>query len=880
MTGDPRLLELFAQEAAGQLDRLGDGVLTLERAAGGPMPADVLAAMFRDAHTLKSSAALVGFDAAARLAHGLEDVLGGLRAGGPAPGPGLADDLLRVVDGLRAATGAEEQAGDELVREARAALGRLGSGGAEREPEPAPAPAFTDPLFRQLFVDEVGPQLDRLVGVALDLERHGPDAELIAELFRGAHSLKGSAALVGFDDVAALAHTLEDLLGALRSGARRSSPAIVDGLLGAFDAIRDAVAALSGDGDAATPLAAGRRALETALAADGDGGGEPPAGAEPRAAAAEPPVPAESPAAAEPPAAEPPAPAEPRAPAEPPAQPAQPAQPTPASPLPDPPPAVLGVPTAIPLPAGDLVPVAADRLDRLVRLTGEAVAAELRLTHLLASVLRDDPDAEAAAVSLRRTLRGLQLETLRTRMTSLGALAGPLRRVARDVARASGKEVDYTLEGDVVELDRAVLDGLRDPLLHLVRNAVDHGLEHPDEREAAGKPRRGTVTVRAVRRGPEIVLSVRDDGAGLDLDRLRAEAAAPDLDDEAAAALVFRAGLSTSAAVTNVSGRGVGMDAVRAGVEALRGRVEVASERGAGTTFTVVVPLTLAVVPCVLLAAGGERYALPAHATVALVEDPGAGAVDLEGGSGVWVGGAVVPLSSLGEVVGAPDPVRPAGPALVLEGTAGRRHALRVDAVLGQRDVTVKELGSVLPRSALVSGASIEPDGSVLCVLDPVALVERAARRPPVPAASVVPAAGPGGAGPAPPEAGPAAPSVLVVDDAAAVRSLQRAIFERGGYRVRTADDGRSALELLHAGRPDLVVTDFEMPRLDGAGLCRAIRDTPALASLPVLVVTADQDESTRTRALEAGADGYLLKSELDERRLLDAAASILGRRP
>jgi two-component system chemotaxis sensor kinase CheA len=850
VTADPRLLALFAQEAGGRLDRLGDGVLALERAAGGDVPAGVVAGMLRDAHTLKSSSSLVALDAVTELASGLEDALGELAAGERTLGPELADDLLAVVDGLRAAAGVPgaHGLGPDAAGRAQIALERL------RAPAAAPRPAFTDPMFRQLFVEEVGPQLDRLVGVALDVERRGPEPDLVAELFRGAHSLKGSSALVGFDDVSALAHVLEDLLGGLRAGTRPSSPAIVDGLLGAFDAIREAVAVLAEGGDAGIPLAAGRRALEAALATEDGGGEDAPAAAAPAPAPEPEPKPNALPDAPAPDAAAPDA-------------------TPPAAPAPDP----LASP-------GDLVPVAADRLDRLVRLTGEAVAAELRVSHLLAGPLLDDPDAEAAVVALRRTLRGLQKETLRTRMTSLDTLAAPLRRAVRDVARAGGKDVDYVLAGDVVELDRAVLDGLRDPLLHLVRNAVDHGLEPPAEREAAGKPRRGTVTVRAVRRGPEILVSVADDGAGLDLRRLRERAGEPALGDEDAADLIFRPGLSTSRAVTDISGRGVGLDVVRTGVEALRGRVEVASRRGHGTTFTVAVPLTLAVVPCVLVAAGGERYALPTHATRTLVEDPRGRAAAPEGSDAILLAGRVVPLGSLAAVVGASPAVRAGGPALVLEGAAGRLHALQVDEVLGQRDVTVEELGRVLPRSALVAGASIEPDGTVLCVLDPVAVVERAARTAPAPAqappAHAQASAAPGTVAPAAAPAPDGTPSVLVVDDVATIRALQRAMLERGGYRVQTARDGQEALELLRAARPDLLVTDVEMPRLDGPGLCRAVRATPGLASLPVLVVTANEDEGTHRRALEAGADGYLLKTRLTERRLLDAVASLLGRRP
>lgn len=642
-----------------------------------------------------------------------------------------------------------------------------------------------DPDLRALFATEANGQLDRLGDGALALERGEADPELVAALFRDAHTLKSSSALVGLPEISAIAHALEDVLGELRAGRRPADAEVVQAILDATDRIR--------------ALMAGDRAAEDDAV----------------------------PGLAE-----------------------------------DPEPSA----------ADDTITVALSRLDRLVRTSGEAVAQLLRLREQVRPALAEDPDAEAALLALERSLGVLRDQALGARMTSFAAVAAPLRRAVRDVAAARGRTIGYELEGERVEIDRAILDALREPLLHLVRNAADHGIEDPQDRRAAGKPETGTVRVRAVRRGPEVVITVRDDGAGLDLDALRAAAGAPDLDDAQAAELVFRPGLSTADALTDVSGRGVGLDAVRVGVEALRGRVRVSTERGLGTTFRIVVPVTLAVLPCVVVEAGGERYAVPTHATVTLVEEPAAARVGLEGGSAVWVGGEIVPLVELTTIVGGAG--TGAGPALVLNVGDRGRCALRLDAVHGQRDLTVSELGAVLPRSALVAGASIEPDGSVLLVLDPLAIGERLRR-----------AGGPPPAGEAEPAGGPAAPpatapSVLVVDDALTVRELQRSILRRAGYEVRTAVDGRDALALLAEERPDLVVTDVEMPGLDGLGLTRTIRATPALASLPVLMVTSRASPEDRRLGLEAGADAYLVKQDFDEAQLLAAVRRLLGEHP
>jgi two-component system, chemotaxis family, sensor kinase CheA len=272
----------------------------------------------------------------------------------------------------------------------------------------------------------------------------------------------------------------------------------------------------------------------------------------------------------------------------------------------------------------------------------------------------------------------------------------------------------------------------------------------------------------------------------------------------------------------------------------------------------------------VIVEAAGERYAIPTHSTAAVVDDSRDAEVGLEGRPALWVGSGVVPLASLSRVVGAPGPdAVPDGPVVVIAPRARERCALRVDAVTGQRDVTVKQLGGVLPRSTLVAGAGIDPDGSVTLVLDPAALAERSSGRQPARALEAPDLI------PAPAETARA--TVLVVDDAVTVRELQRAMLQRAGYEVRTASDGDEALTLIAQQRPDLLITDVEMPNMDGLTLTRAVRATPALASLPVLVVTSRSADEDRRQGLEAGADAYLGKQDFDEAALLDAVARLLG---
>jgi two-component system chemotaxis sensor kinase CheA len=696
-----------------------------------------------------------------------------------------------------------------------------------QEPSPPPDPEAEVPFghdqeFRGLFAEEARTRLDTLAGSLLRLEEQGGGPEFVAILLRELHTLKGGSGMVGLPHVSRIAHAFEDLLEPYRDGARSPSPAVVDTALRAVDGLRRIIESVARAEDHAVVarlieddlLTAGLRDATTA--------------------------PDEVVVVA--------------------------AVPEEAASLPDlTPPAPRSEAQTI------TVPVA--RLDELVRLVGESASALMRTGRVLGGAIGRDPSGVTEFRDLSRTLADLQALTIRTRMVPVSTIGHPLRRAVRDLARALGKEVRWEMVGGDTELDRRVLDHLADPLLHLVRNAVDHGLESPQERIAAGKPRQGVVRLHAMQLGPEVIIAVSDDGRGIDVARVRdaAQRHAPEVaeqsDDEALYS-IFRAGLSTARQLTEVSGRGVGLDVVRDSLHSVRGRIEVRNRPGAGCEFLIAVPITLAVLPCLVVRCGDSRFAIPRHAVVTAVAlDPGSALH--AGGPMVRVGAQAVPLSGLPETLGA-GACAGGGVAVVVAGLT-RSHAFRVDALDGQQDVVIKGLGDLLPRLDAVAGAGIDADGSVLLVLDPAGLLERA-RVTRTPAAPTSAPAGPAAA------PRPRAQSVLVVDDALAVRELQRAILERAGYEVRTANDGVEALALLAERPSDLVVTDLEMPRLGGFELTEAIRAQPGVRNAAVLILTSRGGEDDRRRGLEAGADGYIVKSSFDQAALLDAVERLLGR--
>ncbi|MCX8018190.1 MAG: response regulator, partial [Rhodocyclaceae bacterium] len=466
--------------------------------------------------------------------------------------------------------------------------------------------------------------------------------------------------------------------------------------------------------------------------------------------------------------------------------------------------------------------------------------------------------------------RELSHALLRARMVPFATVAERLHRVVRQTAKELGRQANLDLPGNPTPIARHVLERMVAPLEHLLRNAVAHGIEAPAARQAAGKPPLGQVTLRITPTDHDITLTLADDGAGLDYAAIHARAVALGLlapeappDPAMLAQLIFRPGLSTAATVSEIAGRGVGLDVVKNEVDALGGRIEIDTEPGRGTRFVIVLPLTLAMIPVMLVTAVGRPWAIPA----AMVEEARELAPDeaqmRRAAGGLTKNGRHYPWHSLPQLYGLPAEANPPRWQLLLK-SGGEQIALEVEALAQNQEVVVKPVGEPLKRVPGLSGATVLPEGTVALIINPVALARRARVPQPVaPAASLA--------------AETTAATVLIVDDSLTVRKITGRLLERAGYRVMTAKDGEEALERLRQCRPAAILADIEMPRMDGFELVRRLRAEPALAELPVIMITSRIADKHRQLAAELGVRHYLGKP-YDETELLHLLAQLTQR--
>ncbi len=523
------------------------------------------------------------------------------------------------------------------------------------------------------------------------------------------------------------------------------------------------------------------------------------------------------------------------------------------------------------------------RAGRRLRLTLERSGAPAAVAQSLSTVdenlrrmVHDTSRLAASAAEDARALAQVTDEVAdrvrRLRMRPFAEACEALPRAVRDLAAAAGKEVQLEIRGGDVQADRAVLDGLREAILHLVRNAVDHGIEPPGAREQAGKPRTGTVAVAAAVRGDRIIVTVADDGAGLDVPAIRAQlerrgVPVPTEVRDVAHAL-FAAGVSTRTETTVISGRGVGLDVVRAAVGRIRGNLDVTWVAGRGTTFILECPPTLATIRALLVAVGPQILAVPTIHVARLTRVTPEAINHAEGREVITTPEGPVPLVALARLL-PPLVERPvAGPVPVVTLTAGeRRLAVAVDELLAEQEIVLRPVALGQKPLPYLSGATLLGTGRVALVLDPAAIV----------AAGLGLGAVPGLALAEPEPAGPAKRRLLVVDDSITTRTLEQSILEAAGYDVLTAVDGADGWKVLQEHGCDLVVADIEMPRMDGFALCEAIRGSKRFKELPVVLVTALETPEHRARGLEVGADAYLGKSSFDQQNLLDTISQLLG---
>ncbi len=474
---------------------------------------------------------------------------------------------------------------------------------------------------------------------------------------------------------------------------------------------------------------------------------------------------------------------------------------------------------------------------------------------------------------LAQACDSLDGEVHRVRMLPFAEACGGLERAVRDLARAGGKEVQLIVQGEDVEMDRSVLEGLKDPLLHLVRNAVDHGLEPPAERMSAGKSPQGRIIVEAAFHGDHVQVSVADDGRGLNLPRIREKVQklglAEPQDDRDLARMIFLPGFSTAPLITDVSGRGVGLDVVLSQIESLHGFVDIRFQTGQGSRFMLTVPLTLTRIRTVLVVAGGQTHALMTSHVEQLVRFDAADVRSLGGRDVLLLGDAPIPIASLAKTLGSSEnestPTSSKFLGVILSAN-DQKVLFVVDEVLSEQNVVVKKLGPRIRRVWHVSGATLLPSGRVALVLNVANLIRTALARTPSRAA------GPTGS----PATLKTKKRLLVVEDSVTTRTLMKSILETAGYEVLIAIDGQHAWQLLPEAAADLVVSDVDMPRMDGFKLAEAIRSSPRFAYLPVVLVTARETDEDKARGIQVGANAFLIKSAFDQRNLLETISQLL----
>jgi two-component system, chemotaxis family, sensor kinase CheA len=784
-------------------------------------------------------------------------------------------------------------------------------------------------LLLATFADQAKEQLQTINERLLALEEAEGDDKgpLLEEIFREAHSLKGASRAVTLDRVEAVAHKLESLFSVIQKGELEADAEVFDLAYKALDALT----ALVEEGLAGTAADVDIEGLCASLVAATEGSQSPVGSSQfpvPEASSQFP-VPSSQPEAEEPVAEAVRAETSPQSAIGKPQSPSKPAKPAKT--------------------ADETVRVATSKLDALMAQVGELLAARIGAEHRMAEVrvlfdslldieeawrktrpartlelaLEGDDGALSDARHLvaflersdeqMREVRGglselrrkfeadsrrmaqvttdLQDDVRRTRMLPVSTIFDTFPRMVRDMTRELSKEVKLTIEGGETEVDKHVLEQLRSPLTHMVRNSVDHGMEGPDVREAAGKTREGKVVLRAYQRAADLVIEVVDDGAGIDVDKVKGKAIekglitaenAEGMSEREALWLIFRSGFSTKQEVTDLSGRGVGMDVVREHIERLNGMIDVESTLAEGSRFTLSVPLSVATTRCLLVKAGEETFGIPITNVERIVRLSAEDIGHTQGREAIRIDERPMALLRLGDVLGVPsEPLEAANQPAIILGSADRRAAFLVDGLLGAQEIATKTLPKPLIRVRHIAAATIVGTGEVVPILNVLDLLRASAKGAPAVAPKKA-APKPEATGQRPQATGKKAdapvdkPSILVVDDSVTIRTFEKALLEAAGYDVTAASDGLEAWNLVQKQAPDLIVSDVEMPNMTGFELTEKVRGDQRLKGMPLILVTTLSSDEDRKRGIDAGADAYVIKGSAEQDQLLETVRRLV----
>lgn len=755
------------------------------------------------------------------------------------------------------------------------------------------------------FLIEAFELIEQIDHDLVELEANPEDLELLNRIFRVAHTVKGSSSFLNFDVLTELTHHMEDVLNKARKGELKITPDIMDVVLESVDMMKGLLESIRDNGSDA---AAGIDIKNICASLTQISEGEAPSAA-PETPAAPAPEPVKEP--------EPVAPAEEAAPevsdaelsklsdseveaeierllkvrkAEDqarraskgiaPKSPEEIAPAASAAPAPAPKPApsrerdadkkVPAASSSSAVAQEQTIRVEVKRLDHLMNLIGELVLGKNRLLKIYDDVeeryegekFLEELNQVVSSLSLVTT--DIQLAVMKTRMLPIAKVFNKFPRMIRDLSRELGKQIDLEISGEETELDKSIVEEIGDPLVHIIRNSCDHGIEDPETRKAMGKPEKGLVQLKAYNEGNHIVVEIVDDGKGLDADMLKAksiekgiitEREADAMSEKEAFGLIFKPGFSTAAKVTNVSGRGVGMDVVKTNIEKLNGIIDIESEVGKGTVMKLKIPLTLAIIQSLLVGTQEEFYAIPLASVLETVRVPIDDIYTIDGKNVLRLRDEVLSLVRLSDVFGV-NKVFDGGDQtyVVIIGVAEAKLGIIVDTLVGQEEIVIKSMGDYLQNIPGIAGATIRGDGRVTLIIDVGAMMEmakdikvniRAEMEDSTKAKEK-----------------PSDYKVLIVDDSKMDRTIMQKSLEPIGVTIIEATNGVEALNIIKSGEHafDAVLIDIEMPRMDGYTLAGEIRKYSKYRTLPLIAVTSRTSKTDRLRGVEVGMTEYITK--------------------
>ncbi|EDP6891930.1 response regulator [Campylobacter upsaliensis] len=720
----------------------------------------------------------------------------------------------------------------------------------------------------------------------VELESNPEDLELLNRIFRVAHTVKGSSSFLNFDVLTKLTHHMEDVLNKARHGELKITPDIMDVVLESIDRMKTLLNSIRDNGnDSAIGMDIGPICARLTAISEGDVSAVASVSEEPKVEPKEEVVPATPEPSAEPDVdvnqlsdseveaeierllkvrkAEDQA----RR-----AQKKKSAAPTTPKPATE-----TGGEKKVPASGGggggmdQTIRVEVKRLDHLMNLIGELVLGKNRLLKIYDDV-EERYEGEKFLEELNQVVSQLsiittdvQLAVMKTRMQPIAKVFNKFPRVVRDLSRELGKQIELEITGEETELDKSIVEEIGDPIMHMIRNSCDHGVEDPTTRKANGKPERGVVQLKAYNEGNHIVVEITDDGKGLDAAGLKMKALeknlitekeAEQMTDKEAFALIFKPGFSTAAKVTNVSGRGVGMDVVKTNIEKLNGVIEIDSELGKGSTFKLKIPLTLAIIQSLLVGTQEEFYAIPLASVLETVRVPIDNIYTIEGKNVLRLREEVLSLVRLSDVFGVKQVLESGDQTyVVIIGVAESKLGIIVDTLVGQEEIVIKSMGDYLQNIQGIAGATIRGDGRVTLIIDVGAMMDMAKEIKVDIKAQLESSV-------KKPKEQPSDYKVLIVDDSKMDRTLMQKALEPLGISLLEATNGVEALNIVKSGEHeiDAMLIDIEMPRMDGYTLAGEIRKYSKYRNLPLIAVTSRTSKTDRLRGVEVGMTEYITK--------------------